>query len=158
MGFLINNTTQMTFNKVYWAPRALKSASWDLALKPIMYNNNSITHSYTWRVPPASWHLSRVYTIIIQYTGNTWIPRYSSLSRGNTHFPRTWCLARGKHPHYAHLSLARSQHPRRPQGFGSLPISRPGLGKLPTRQSMSFLWTPYGLILNTQLGLESPYV
>ena len=49
----------------------------------------------------------------------------------NTHFPCTWCLARGKHPHSAHLSLARSQHPRQPQGFGSLPTSRPGLGKTP---------------------------
>ena len=27
MGFLINNTTQMTFNRVYWAPRAMESAS-----------------------------------------------------------------------------------------------------------------------------------
>ena len=27
MGFLINNTTQMTFNMVYWAPRALENAS-----------------------------------------------------------------------------------------------------------------------------------
>ena len=45
MGFLINNTTQMTFNRVYWAPRALESASWELALKPIIYNYNSITHS-----------------------------------------------------------------------------------------------------------------
>ena len=54
MGFLINNTTHMTFNKVYWAPRDLESASSELALKPIIYNSNSITHSYTWRVPPAS--------------------------------------------------------------------------------------------------------
>ena len=37
----------------------------------------------------------------------------------------------GKHPLSAHLSLARSQHPRQPQGFGSLPISRPGLGETP---------------------------
>ena len=49
MGFLINNTTQISFNRVYWAPRALESASWQLALKPIIYNYNTISHSYTWR-------------------------------------------------------------------------------------------------------------
>ena len=27
MEFLINNTTQMTFNRVYWAPIAMESAS-----------------------------------------------------------------------------------------------------------------------------------
>ena len=34
---------------VYWAPRAPESTSWELALKPIIYNNSSIFHSYTWR-------------------------------------------------------------------------------------------------------------
>ena len=116
----------------------MESASCELALKPSLYNNRPI-HSNYFR------------------PGNTHLPRTSSLARGNSHFPRTWCLARGKHPHSAHLSLARSQHPRRPQGFGSLPISRPGPRKLPTRQSMSSLWTPYCLILSTQLGRVSPY-
>ena len=108
------------------------------------------------------------YTIIVQYTtsnvrpGNNRLPRYGNLARGNTHFlrtcfPRTSGLARGKHPHSAHLCLARIPHPRRSQGFGNLPISRPGLGKLPTRQSVSSLWSPECLLLNTQLGRVSPY-
>ena len=102
----------------------MESASCELALKPSLYNNRPIHSNYS-------------------CAGNTCLPRTSSLAWGNTHFPCTWCLARGKHPHSAHLSLARSQHPRQPQGFGSLPTSRPGLGKLPTRQSMSSLWSPY---------------
>ena len=43
MGFLINNTTPMTFNRVYRAPIALDSASGELALKPSLYNYKS-TH------------------------------------------------------------------------------------------------------------------
>ena len=116
----------------------MESASCELALKPSLYNNRPI-HSKYFR------------------PGNTRLPCTSSLARGNTHFPRTWCLARGKHPHSAHLDLARSQHPRRPQGFESLPISRPGFRKLPTRQSMSPMWSPHCLILITQLGRVSPY-
>ena len=116
----------------------MESTSCELALKPSLYNNSPIHSKYF-------------------HPGNTRLPRTSSLARGDTHFPCTWCLARGKHPHSAHLDLARSQHPRRPQGFGNLPISQPGLGKLPTRQSMSSLWSPYCLILITQLGWVSPY-
>ena len=108
------------------------------------------------------------YTIIVQYTiitfrpGNNRRPRYGNLARGNTHFPciyfpRISRLVRGKHSHSAHLCLARSQHPRRPQGLGNLPISRPGRRKLPTRKSMSSLWSPCCLILVTQLGRVSPY-
>ena len=108
------------------------------------------------------------YTIIVQYTifavhpGNNRLPRYGNLARGNTHFPHIYFprisgLTRGKHPHSAHLCLARSPHPRRPQGFGNLHISRPGLGKLPTRQSMSSLWSPGCLLLIIQLGRVSPY-
>ena len=108
------------------------------------------------------------YAIIVQYTiitvrpGNNRLPRYGTLAWGNTHFPRIYFprisdLARGKHPHSAHLCRARSPHPRRPQGFGNLPISRPGLGKLPTRQSMSSLWCPGCLLLITQLWRVSPY-
>ena len=108
------------------------------------------------------------YTILVQYTiftvrsGNNRLPRYGIFVRGNTHFPRfyfprTSGLARGKNPHSAHLCLARSPHLRRPQGFGNLPISRPGLGKLPTRQSMSSLWSPECLLPNSQLGRVSPY-
>ena len=111
----------------------MESASCELALKPSLYNNRPI-HSKYFR------------------PGNTRLPRTSSLARGNTHFPRTWCLAREKHPHSAHLSLARSQHSRQPQGFGSPPINRHGLRKLPTQQSMS-----YRFILCTQLGRVSPY-
>ena len=91
----------------------MESTSCELALKPSLYNNSPIQSNYF-------------------RPGNTRLPCTSSFARKNTHFPCTWCLARGKHPHSAHLSLARSQHPRRPQGFGSLPISRPGLRKLPT--------------------------
>ena len=119
-----------------------------------------------WRVPPA--YKPSYYTIIVQYTifivrpGNNRLPRYGTLARGNTHFPRNYFprtsgLARGKHPHSAHLCLTRNPHPRRPQGFGNLPISRPGLGKLSTRQSISSLWSPGYLLLITQLGQVSPY-
>ena len=97
------------------------------------------------------------YTIIVQYTiftvrpGNNRLPRYGTLTRGNTHFPRIYFprtsgLPRGKHPHSAHLCLARSPHLR----FGNLPIRRPGLGKLPTRQSMSSLWSTK---LPTRVGI-----
>ena len=107
------------------------------------------------------------YTIIVQYStfnvhpGNNRLPRSGTLARGNTHFPciyfpRTSGLARGKHPHSAHLYLAWSPHIRRPQGFGNLRISRPGLGKLPTRQSVSSLWSPECLLPNSQLGRVSP--
>ena len=84
-----------------------------------------------WRVPPESWHLSR--------------SCYINNSMHNAH------------PHSSHLDLARSQHPRRPQGFENLPMNRPGLGKLATRQSKSSLWYSYCLILITQLGRVSPY-
>ena len=87
----------------------MESASCELALKPNLYNNRPIHSKYF-------------------CAGNTRLLRTSNLARGNTQFPRTWCLARGKHPHSAHLSLARSQHPRQPQGFGSLPTSRPASG------------------------------
>ena len=108
------------------------------------------------------------YTIIVQYTifnvrpGNNRLPRSGTLTRGNTHFPRIYFprtsdLSRGKHPHSAHLYLARSPHLRQSQGFGNLPISRPGLGKLPTRQSVSSLWSPECLLPNSQLGRVSPY-
>ena len=115
----------------------MESAFCELVLKPSLYNNCPI-HSKYFRA------------------GNTRLPHTSNLARENTHFPHTWCLARGKHLHSAHLSLARSQHPRQPQGFGSLPTSRHGLRKLPTRQSISSLWSPYHFILCTQLGRVSP--
>ena len=55
LGFPINWTQHgWRFNTAYSAPRALESASWELALKPIIYNNSSIMHAYMWRVPPAS--------------------------------------------------------------------------------------------------------
>ena len=98
----------------------------------------------------------------VMFVRRTIVFRYGNLARGNTHFRRTCFprysgLARGKHPHSAHLCLARSPHPRRPQGFGNLPISWPGFGKLPTRQSVSSLWSPGCLLLITQLGRVSPY-
>ena len=108
----------------------MESASCELELKPSLYNNRPI-HSNYFR------------------PGNTRLPGVHLQSRPGKHpLSVHWCLARGEnHPHSTHLSLGRSQHPRRPQGFGSLPISRPGLRKLPTRQSMSSMWTPYCLIL-----------
>ena len=49
----------------------------------------------------------------------------------------------------------KSSLTRRSQGFGSLPISRHGLRKLPTRQSMSSLWTPYCLMdFNHKCGMS----
>ena len=146
----------------------MKSASWQLALKPIIlqYVNNTFIH-----VESTSCLLAlkpSYYTIIVQYTiftvrpENNRLLRYGTLARGNTHFPlinfpRTSGLARGKHPHSAHLCLTRSPHLRRPHGFGNRPISRPGVGKLPTRQSMSSLWSPGCLLPNSQLGWVSPY-
>ena len=92
----------------------MESTSCELALKPSLDNNNPIIYTL--------FHLVR----------GTPVFRATTVSPGgNTYFPRIWCLARGKHPHSAHLSLARSEHPLRPQGFGSLPISRPGLGETP---------------------------
>ena len=82
---------------------------------------------------------------------------YSGLARGNTHFPRTWCLAGGAPTFRAPQSRPKST-PTSATGFREPPNSRPGLGKLPTRQSMSSLWTPYCLIPNTQLGRVSLYV
>ena len=70
--------------------------------------------------------------------------------RGTTVF-RTMVLSPGETPTF------RAPLSRRPQGFGNLPISRPGLGKLPTRQSMSSLWSPECLLQNSQLGRVSPY-
>ena len=96
------------------------------------------------------------------FVQGTTVFRSGTLIWRNTHFPRIYFprtsgLARGKHPHSAHLYLARSPHLRRPQGFGNLPISRPGFGKLPTRQSVSSLWSPECLLPNSQLGRVSPY-
>ena len=116
MEFLINNTTQMTFNRVYWTPRAMASASWELALKSSISNYNSITQLQFIALKQMLYNNCPIHNNYFR-PGNTRLPRSSSLVRGNTHFPRTWCLARGKHPHSAHLSLARGQHPRRPQGF-----------------------------------------
>ena len=79
--------------------------------------------------------------------------------RGTTVF-RALVLSPGETPTFsAHLYLARSPHLRRPQGFWNLPMSRPGLGKLPTptRQSVSSLWSPECLLPNSQIGRVSPY-
>ena len=78
-------------------------------------------------------------------------------------------ISPGKHPLSAHLVSHPGKTPtfRAPQsrpkstptsttGFGSLPTNRPGLRKLPTRQSMSSMWSPYHFILCTQLGRVSP--
>ena len=96
-----------------------------VTLKPSLYNNNPILH-----------------TLIHLVQGTPVFLATPVSPGGNTHFPRIRCLARGKHPHFAHLSLARSEDPLRLQGFGSLPISRPGLGKPPTRQYLSSLRSP----------------
>ena len=57
----------------------------------------------------------------------------------NTHFPRT------SHSHYVW----------RPQGFGSLPNSRPVVGKLPTQQFQSSMRSTSLVLLYTQLGRVS---
>ena len=115
----------------------MECASCELALKPSLYNNSPI-HSKYFRA------------------GNTRLPRTSNLAGETPTFRAPGVSPLGKHPHSAHLSLTRSQHPRQPQGFGSLPTSRLSLRKLPTRQSMSSLWSPYHFILCTQLGRVSP--
>ena len=114
----------------------MESASWELSLKPSLYNNRPKHSKYF-------------------CAGNTRLPRTSNLAQETPTSRTPGVSLRGKHPHSAHLSLARSQHPRQPQGFGSLPTSRPGLRKLPTRQSMSSRWSPYHFILCTQLGWVS---
>ena len=83
-------------------------------------------------MPPESWHLSRVYTIIIQYTvihfvRGTPIFRATQVSPGETPTFRAPGVSPGETPTFR----APQSRPRRPQGFGSLPISRPGLGETP---------------------------
>ena len=74
--------------------------------------------------------------------------------RGNTHIPRT-PVSPEKKNHFPRSSL--SHYVWRPQGIGSLPNSRPGFGKLPTRQFWSSMRSSSPLLLNTQLGRVSPY-
>ena len=142
----------------------MESASWQLALKPTIWQSQvNVTFIHVESISCLLALNPSYYTIIVQHTifnvrlGNNRLPHSGTLAWGNTHFPRTSGLTRGKHPHSAHLYLARSPHLRRPQGFGNLPISRPGLGKLPTQQSVSSLWYPECLLPNSQLGRVSPY-
>ena len=99
----------------------------------ILYNNNPIIHS-----------------LQFIYPRNNHLPHTYRLARGNAHFLRILCIARGN-THILATSVSpeenthfpRTSHSRyvwRPQGFRSLPNSRPGSGKLPTRQFMSSLW------------------
>ena len=53
-----HNTTRMTFNRVYLAPRALESASWELALMPILYNIIQQLHTAFTYVENASCELA----------------------------------------------------------------------------------------------------
>ena len=116
-----------------------ESASWELALMPILYNNNPIlNHSHSYNSSrPRNYRLARGYThfprILCLTWGNTHLPRTSP--EENTHFPRT------SHSH---------------QGFGSLPNSRPGIGKLPTWQLQPSLRSTSLVLLYTQLIHEHP--
>ena len=125
----------------------MENASCELALRPVLYNYNPIILIFhMWRMPPANWPKGRSYTIIIQQynhnnssrPGNNRLPYTYNLPRGNTHFPRILCLARGN-THIPRTSVSPevnthfprtwpSHYVRRPQGFGSLPTSRPGFG------------------------------
>ena len=81
----------------------MQSASCELALK-LSLNNNRPIHSTYFRA------------------GNTHLPRTSNLARGNTHFP---VFRPGKTPTFRAPQSRPSPHPRQPQGFRSLPTSRP---------------------------------
>ena len=79
------NTTPITFNMVYLAPRALESISRELALKPIIYR--SIVQYYIHTVGehhPIS-TLAR-YTIIIQYIKTHYRPGNNHLSAHTLRF------------------------------------------------------------------------
>ena len=89
--------------------------------------------------PPNIRQSQRVLGRLPKPCGKTHIPRTSVSPEENTHFPRT------SHSHYMW----------RPQGFGSLPNSRPGVGKLPTRQLQSSLPSTSLVLLYTQLGRVS---
>ena len=113
----------------------MESASCELALMPSLYNNRPKHSKYF-------------------CAGNTRLPRTSNLAQ-EAPTSRAPGVSPGENTHIPRTCLARSQHPRQPQGFGSLPTIRPGLRKLPTRQSMSSRWSPYHFILCTQLGQVS---
>ena len=94
----------------YSAPRALESTSWELALMPVLYNNNPIIHTRFTYVESASCELalmpvnnhpiiqSQYYILSGEYpsTAHSRLARGKpifrapqTLARGNTHFPRT---------------------------------------------------------------------
>ena len=74
----------------------------------------------------------------------------------------TFCASQVSHRESTHIprtSVLPKVHTRRPQGFGNLPMSRPGLGKLPTRTTIDVFPVVSGVFTPnyTQLGWVSPY-
>ena len=107
------------------------------------------------------------YTIIVQYiiftvrSGNPSSALWYSAGETPTFRASTFRalqVSPGKSTHILRTSVSPEVHNPVATGFReiNLPISRPGLGKIPTRQSMSSLWSP-GCLLIIQLGRVSPY-
>ena len=119
---------------------------------PILYNNNPI----------------------IIHTNNICLVRgnpvfcTSIVSPGETPTFRASCVSPGVTPTFRALQSRPRKTPTfcaphanhyvwQPQGFGSLPNCRPGVGKLPTRLIQSSLRSTSLVFLYTQLGRVSPY-
>ena len=107
-----------------------------------------------WREPPDYLALKpSYYTIIVQYTtinlrpGNNHLPHNSILARGNTHFPRSSAHLRsrpGEAPTFRVLPSRPKSTPPSATGFREPPKAGVALGKFPTRQTVSSLWS-YGV-------------
>ena len=118
MGFLINNTTPMTFNMVYWAPIALDSASWELSLKPSLYNycTSQLTITFI-HMKSASWELAlkpSLYNNRPKHSkyfcaGNTRLPRTSNLAH-ETPTSRTPGVSPGENTHIPRTSVSPEVH------------------------------------------------
>ena len=116
----------------------MESASWELALKPSLYNNRPKHSKYF-------------------CAGNTRLPRTSNLTRKRP-LPAHLVSHPGKTPTFRAPQSRPKSTPTSTTGFREppyKPTSRPGVRKLPTRQSMSSRWSPYHFILCTQLGRVS---
>ena len=98
---------------------------------------------------------------LVQYIVNTFMRgtpvfRAPPISPGETPTFRAPGVSPGENTHIPRTSVSPEVNTHVNHGFGGLPTSRPGLRKLPTRQSMSSLWSPYHSILCTHLVRVSP--